>query len=167
MHAIRSSSTAVSIGRKPGIGPRLSLLLSPNRERRVGSLKLLVSLIQALHTPILSLSVAKPIWNHCSLQRLHVSMHLECNILLNFLIYSQLTAEIGCNVTEAGACCKEGGIDAEIGIGASSGKDTFGPSWMPLPISSVVYNKGVGKWASPCQSKMRCFCYIALIVFRH
>src|ERR1700722_7202177 len=33
--AIRSSSTAVSIGRKPGIGPRLSPLLSLNRGERV------------------------------------------------------------------------------------------------------------------------------------
>jgi hypothetical protein len=40
MHAIRSSSTAVSIGRKLGIGPGLSLLLSLNRGGRVEPLLL-------------------------------------------------------------------------------------------------------------------------------
>src|SRR6266568_6775104 len=91
--AIRSSSTAVSIGKKPGTGPGLSLLLSLNRGGRVGYLRLSASLMQALHIPILLPSVARPIWNHCSLQRLYVSIHLACSILLNFLIRSQSTAE--------------------------------------------------------------------------
>src|SRR6266699_4658814 len=95
MYAIRSSSTAVSIGRKPGIGPRLSPLLSLNRGGRVGSLRLLASLMQALYTPILSPSVARPIWNHRSLQQMHVSIYSACSILLNFLIRSQSTAKTG------------------------------------------------------------------------
>ena len=61
IHAIRSSSTIVSIGRKLGIGPGLSLLLLLNRGGRVGSLRLLASLTQALHIPILLPSVARPI----------------------------------------------------------------------------------------------------------
>jgi len=61
MRVIRSSSTAVSIGRKLGIGPRLSLLPLRNREGRAGFLRLLASLIQALHTLILLPSVARPI----------------------------------------------------------------------------------------------------------
>src|SRR6266700_3932655 len=110
--AIRSSSTAVSIGRKPGIGPRSSPLLSPNRGGRVGSLRLSASLMQALHTPILSPSVARPIWNHRSLQRLHISIHSACSILLNFLIHSQLAVETGSGVAVIKAChkgaCHEG-----------------------------------------------------------
>jgi len=39
MRVIRSSSTAVSIGRKPGIGPKLSPLLSLNRGGRVRFLR--------------------------------------------------------------------------------------------------------------------------------
>ena len=96
-------------------------------------------------------------------------------MLLNFLIRSQSTAETGCSVAEAGACCEEGGIGAKVGIGAGAGigagvgigakvgigagvgigvkvgigaspsKDTFRPSWMPLPASSVVYSGGVGE----------------------
>src|SRR6266576_5439396 len=133
MRAIRSSSTAVNIGRKPGIGPRLSPLLSPNRGGRVGSLRLLASLIQALHTPILSPSVARPIWNHRSLQQLHVSIHSACSILLNFLIRSQLTAKTGSNIAIVKAYRKKGssgtkvGISGRAGIGASSSKDIFGP----------------------------------------
>jgi len=50
-----------SIGKKSEIGPRLSLLLLLNRGERVKSLRLLASLIQALHIPILSPFVAKPI----------------------------------------------------------------------------------------------------------
>ena len=42
---IKNSFTTVNIGRKLGIGPRLSLLLLLNRGGRVGSLKLLVFLI--------------------------------------------------------------------------------------------------------------------------
>ena len=61
MRVIRSSSTIVSIGRKLGIGPRLSLLLLLNRGGRVRLLRLLASLIQALHIPILLPSIAKPI----------------------------------------------------------------------------------------------------------
>jgi len=49
----------VSIGRKLGIGPRLSLLLLLNRGGRVRSLRLLASLIQALYIPILLPSVAR------------------------------------------------------------------------------------------------------------
>ena len=61
IYVIRSSSTAVSIGRKLEIGPRLSPLLSLNRGGRVRYLRLSASLIQALHTPILLPSVARPI----------------------------------------------------------------------------------------------------------
>ena len=42
-------------------------------------------------------------------------------MLLNFLIRSQLTAETGCSVAEARACCEEGGIGAKVGIGAGAG----------------------------------------------
>ena len=59
--AIRSSSTAVSIGRKPGIGPRLSPLLLLNRGGRIRLLRLSASLIQALYIPILLPSIARPI----------------------------------------------------------------------------------------------------------
>src|SRR6266700_7722566 len=127
MCAIRSSSTAVSIGRKPGTGPGLSPLLSLNRGERVRLLRLLASLIQALHTPILSPSVARPIWNHRSLQQLHVSIHSACSILLNFLIRSQSTAETGSGVAVIGACqegacregaCGEGACHKEGGIGS-------------------------------------------------
>src|SRR6266702_998574 len=126
-HVIRSSSTPVSIGRKLGTGPRSSPLLSPNRGGRVGSLRLSASLTQALHTPILSPSVARPIWNHRSLQRLHVSIRSACSMLLNFLIRSQSTAETGSGVAVVGV-----GIGGRAGIGASSGKDVFGPSGVPL-----------------------------------
>ena len=61
MCIIRSSFIAVSIGKKLGIGPRLNLLLSLNKEKSTRSLKLSASLIQALYIPILSLSVARPI----------------------------------------------------------------------------------------------------------
>src|SRR6266702_4633351 len=98
MRVIRSSFTAVSIGRKPGTGPGLSLLLSPNRGGMVGSLRLSASLMQALYTPILLPSVAKPIWNYHSLQRLHISIYSASSILLNFLIRSQLTVKIGSGV---------------------------------------------------------------------
>jgi len=88
------------------------------------------------------------------LQRLHVSIRLACNILLNFLVRSQSTAETGSGVAVAGAyykgaCCKgayrkEGGIGGRVGIsgrvsiggrvgiGASSGKDAFRLSRVPL-----------------------------------
>src|SRR6266704_3239143 len=109
---IRSSFTAVSIGRKPGIGPGLSPFFPLNRGGRVGSLRLSASLMQALHTLILSPSVARPIWNHRSLQRLHVSIHSACSIPLNFLIRSQSTAETGSGIAIVGACregaCQEG-----------------------------------------------------------
>ena len=59
MRVIRNSSTTVSIGRKPGIGPKLSLLLSLNRGGRVRFLRLLASLIQALYTPILLPFIAR------------------------------------------------------------------------------------------------------------
>ena len=42
---IKSSSTAVNIGKKLGIGPKLSLLLLLNREGSTEFLKLLASLI--------------------------------------------------------------------------------------------------------------------------
>src|SRR6266576_1435797 len=119
--AIRSSSTAVSIGRNPGTGPGSSPLLLLNRGGRVGSLRLSASLMQALHTPILSPSVARPIWNHRSLQRLHVSIYSACSILLNFLIRSQSTAETGSSVAVVGACregaCREGACRREGGVG--------------------------------------------------
>ena len=147
--AIKSSSTAVSIGKKPGIGPRLSPLLLLNRGGRVGSLRLLISLIQALYTPILSPSIARPIWNYCSLQQLYISIYSAYSILLNFLIRSQSTAETGSGVAVVRACREESGISGKVGIGdkigiggkvgieASSGKDIFGPS--------IVYSKGVGE----------------------
>src|SRR6266567_4250876 len=106
MCAIRSSSTAVSIGRKLGIGPRLSPLLLLNKGGRVRSLRLSASLMQALHTPILLPSIARPIWNHRSLQRLHISIHSACSILLNFLIHSQLAVETGSGVAVIKACHK-------------------------------------------------------------
>src|SRR6266702_2054197 len=114
--AIRSFFIVVSIGRKLGTDLGLSLLLLPNRGGRVGSLRLLVSLMQALHIPILSPSVARPIWNHHSLLRLHVSIHSACNILLNFLIRSQPTTETGSGVAVVGACCKEGGIGGRVAV---------------------------------------------------
>jgi len=154
MRAIRSSFTAVSIGRKLGTGPRSSPLLLPNRGGRVRYLRLLASLMQALYIPILSPSVARPIWNHYSLQQLHVSIYLAYSILLNFLIRSQSTAETGSNVAVVGACREKGGIGGRVGIGgragieASSGKDVFGPSRVLLLLhgaSSIVYSRGVGK----------------------
>jgi hypothetical protein len=61
IYVIRNFFTAVSIGRKLGIDFKLSLLLSLNRGEMVKSLRLLVFLIQALYTPILSPSIARPI----------------------------------------------------------------------------------------------------------
>ena len=82
---------------------------------------------------------------------------------------------MGCSIAETRACCKEGSIGAKIGIGAGAGigtgvginagagisagvsintgvgigaslsKDTFGPFWIPLPASSVVYSRGVSE----------------------
>ena len=118
----------------------------------VESLRLLASLMQVLYTPILSPSVARPIWNHRSLQQLHVSIHLACSILLNFLIYSQLTAKTGSNIAVVGAYYKEGSIGGKVGIGVSSGKDAFRSFKLPLLLhraSSVVYSGGVGKCALP------------------
>ena len=46
------------------------------------------------------------------------------------------------------ACCKEGGINSRAGIGASSDKDIFRPSRVPLLLYkalSIVYSGGVGK----------------------
>ena len=83
------------------------------------------------------------------MQQLYISIHLTCNILLNFLIRSQLTAETGSGVAIVRACREEGGISGKVGIGnrvgiggkagigASSGKDVFGPS--------MVYSGGVGE----------------------
>jgi len=146
--------------------------------------------MQALHIPILSPSIARPIWNHRSLQQLHVSIYLACSILLNFLIRSQSTAETGSSVAVVGACqegayregaCREGacrkegdiggrvGVGGRVGIGASCGKDAFRLFRVPLPLhraSSVVYSGGVGEWASPRQLRMRCSYCIALIIFR-
>jgi len=57
-------------------------------------------------------------------------------------------------VTVVGACREKGGIGArvgiggEVGIGASSSKDAFWPSRVPLLLHgalSVVYSGGVGK----------------------
>ena len=61
IYIIRSSSTAVSIGRKPEIGSKLNLLLLLNRKERTRFLRLLVFLIQALITLILLPSVVRPI----------------------------------------------------------------------------------------------------------
>ena len=61
-------------------------------------------------------------------------------------------------VCREGACRKEGnisgkvGIGGRVGIGASSGKDAFRPSRVPLLLHgalSTVYSRGVGEWASP------------------
>ena len=105
--------------------------------------------MQALYIPILSPFVARPIWNHRSLQQLYIFIYSACSILLNFLIRSQLTAETGSGVAVVKACRKEGGISGKVGIGdkvgiggragigASSGKDVFGPS--------MVYSGGVGE----------------------
>ena len=115
------------------------------------------------------------------MQQLHVSIRLACNILLNFLIRSQSTAETGSSVAVAGAyckgacregacrkgachkgayykgaCCKgacrkEGniggrvGIGGRAGIGASSSKDAFRPSRVPLLLHGAVYSGGVGE----------------------
>src|ERR1700726_3625579 len=113
------------------MGPRLSPLLSLNRGGRVRYLRLLASLMQALHTPILSPSVARPIWNHRSLQQLHVSIHSACSILLNFLIRSQSTAKTSSSIAVVKACregachkgayCKEGGISGRVGVGGRVG----------------------------------------------
>jgi hypothetical protein len=135
----------VSIGRKLGIGPGLSQLLSPNRGGRVGSLRLSASLMQALYIPILSPFIARPIWNYCSLQQLHVSIRLACSMLLNFLICSQSIAKTGRGMAVVGVGV---GIGGKAGIGASSSKDVFGPSGAPLLLYgalSVVYSGGVGK----------------------
>jgi hypothetical protein len=155
MYVIRSSSTIVSIGKKLGIGPKLSLLLSPNKKGSIRSLRLLASLIQALYTPILLPSIARPIWNHYSLQQLHVSIYSAYSILLNFLIYSQLTAKMGYSIANAGACYKKGGtnirvaISTKVGIKASSSKDIFRLSLMPLSLYRTlsIYSRGVSKWA--------------------
>ena len=114
--------------------------------------------MQALYIPILSPSIVRPIWNHRSLQQLHVSIYSACSIFLNFLIYSQLTAETGSGVAvvracregacRKGACCEEGGIGGKIGIRASSSKDAFRSFRVPLLLhgaSSVVYSGGVGE----------------------
>ena len=102
-----------------------------------------------MYTPILSPFIARPIWNHRSLQQLHVSIYSAYSILLNFLIRSQSTAETGSGVAVVRACREEGGIGGKVGIGnkvgisgragikTSSGKDVFGPS--------IVYSGGVGE----------------------
>jgi UDP-3-O-[3-hydroxymyristoyl] glucosamine N-acyltransferase len=83
---------------------------------------------------------------------MHVFIYSACSILLNFLIYSQLIAEMGCSVAEARAYGEESsigtragistkvgisarvdidarvGIGAKVGIGASFSKDAFTPS---------------------------------------
>ena len=51
----------VNIGKKLGIGPKLNLLLLLNKKGSAKSLKPLMSLIQALYTPILLPFVARPI----------------------------------------------------------------------------------------------------------
>ena len=90
------------------------------------------------------------------------------------MIHSQSTAETGSGVAVAeayckgadckgacrkrvyheGACRKEGGIGSRVGIGgragigASSSKDVFRPSRVPLLLhgaSSTVYSGGVGE----------------------
>ena len=64
-------------------------------------------------------------------------------MLLNFLIRSQSTAKIGSSVAVVRV-----GIGGRVGIGASSGKDVFRLSRVPLLLygaSSIVYSGGVGK----------------------
>ena len=103
-----------------------------------------------------------------------MSIHSAYSILLNFLIRSQLTAETGSSIAvvgayregacckgacrkgacRKGACCKEGGISSRVGIGgrvgigASSVKDVFRLSRVPLLLYralSIVYSGGVGE----------------------
>jgi hypothetical protein len=75
-------------------------------------------------------------------------------MLLNFLIYSQSTAEMDGGVAETGSsiavvgACAKVGISGRADIGASPGKDVFGPfrvSFLLYGASSVVYSRGVGK----------------------
>ena len=101
--------------------------------------------MQALHIPILSPSIVRPIWNYCSLQQLYVFIYLAYSILLNFLIHSQLTAEMGRGI----AVVKIGvNIGSRAGIGVSSSKNISRLSRVPLLLyktSSIVYSGGVGK----------------------
>ena len=85
-----------------------------------------------------------------------------------------MTAKIGSNIAVVRACHKKSGISARVGIGSkvgigvSSSKDIFRPFRVPFLLYkalSIVYSKGVSKWASPCQLKMWCSYCIALIVF--
>jgi len=66
-------------------------------------------------------------------------------MLLNLLIRSQLTAKTGSSV----AVVRVGvGIGGRVGIGASSCKDVFRPSRVPLLLHgalSMVYSGGVGE----------------------
>ncbi len=64
-------------------------------------------------------------------------------MLLNFLIRSQLTTEMGSNVTVVGV-----GIGGRVSIGASSGKDVFGLSkvlFLLHGVLSIAYSEGVGE----------------------
>ena len=54
------------------------------------------------------------------MQRLHVSIYLAYSILLNFLIYFQLTAKIG-GIAIVRACPETGGINASVGIALKEG----------------------------------------------
>ena len=65
-----------------------------------------------------------------------------------------MIAKIGSSITIVEACYKKGGTGARVGIsggvgiGASSSKDAFWPSRVPLLLHgalSVVYSGGVGK----------------------
>ncbi len=58
-----------------------------------------------------------------------------------------MTAKTGSSVAVVGV-----GISGRVDIGASSSKDIFGPSRVPLLLYgalSIVYSGGVGKWALP------------------
>ena len=70
------------------------------------------------------------------------------------MIYSQLTAKTGSNITIVRAYCEKGGIkgrvgiSSRVGIGVSPSKDIFGLSRVTLLLHralSVVYSKGVSK----------------------
>ena len=66
-------------------------------------------------------------------------------MLLNFLIHSQLTVKTGGGIAVVGVGV---GIGGRVGIGASSGKDVFRLSKVPLLLHralSMVYSGGVGK----------------------
>ena len=55
---------------------------------------------------------------------------------------------MGSNIAVVRACRKKGGVSSRVGIGASSSKDVFRLSGVPLLLYgalSIVYSGGVGK----------------------